>query len=151
MIWNWKWKKMLLSISSKYSYFKLIFNYIKKGLWKGTLNCWNCDTLACFHLYLKLVLKLIMYIYNDHFCSFLFISINERGTTWIILHFNWFIWSQLRKAPSFTTKNAHGTNLKFHVVQNLACLCKINKCPNTWLLKFSMFMLNPWTNTIGFT
>jgi hypothetical protein len=48
MIWNWKWKKMLLSISSKYSYFKLVFNYIKKGLWKGILICWFCDTLVCF-------------------------------------------------------------------------------------------------------
>jgi hypothetical protein len=37
IIWNWKWKKKLLSISSKYSYFKLLFNYNKKGLWKGTL------------------------------------------------------------------------------------------------------------------
>jgi hypothetical protein len=49
MIWNWKWKKMLLSISFKYSYFKPIFNDIKKGLWKGTLIDWNCDTLVCFH------------------------------------------------------------------------------------------------------
>jgi hypothetical protein len=35
MIWNWKWKKILLSISSKYSYFKLIFNYIEKDFEKG--------------------------------------------------------------------------------------------------------------------
>jgi hypothetical protein len=48
MIWNWKWKKMLLSISSKYSYFKQIFNYIRKRFWKGTIICWNCDTLVCF-------------------------------------------------------------------------------------------------------
>ncbi len=38
------------SISSKYSYFKPIFNYIKKGLWKGTLIYQHCDTLMCFHL-----------------------------------------------------------------------------------------------------
>ncbi len=43
-------KKMLLSISSKYSYFKPVFNYIRKGLWKGTPIGWNCDTLVCFHL-----------------------------------------------------------------------------------------------------
>ncbi len=48
MIWNWKWKKWLLSISSKYSYFKPIFNYTRKGLWKGTLICPNYDTLMCF-------------------------------------------------------------------------------------------------------
>jgi hypothetical protein len=42
--------KMLLSISSKYSYFKPIFNYIGKGLWKGILICRNCDTLMCFCL-----------------------------------------------------------------------------------------------------
>jgi len=50
MIWKWKWKKMLLSISAKYSYFKPIFNYTRKGLWKGILICWNCDTLMCFCL-----------------------------------------------------------------------------------------------------
>jgi hypothetical protein len=49
MIWNWEWKKMLLSISCKYSYFKPIFNYIRKGLSKRTLICWNYDTLMCFH------------------------------------------------------------------------------------------------------
>jgi hypothetical protein len=49
MFWNWKWKKK--SISSKYLYFKPIFNYIRKGLWKGTLICQNCDTLMCFHPY----------------------------------------------------------------------------------------------------
>jgi hypothetical protein len=48
IIWNWKWKKMLLSISSKYSYFKLVFNYTIKGFWKGTLIHRNCDTLMCF-------------------------------------------------------------------------------------------------------
>jgi hypothetical protein len=41
---------MLLSISSKYSYFKPIFNYTTKGLWKGTLIHRNCDTLMCFCL-----------------------------------------------------------------------------------------------------
>ncbi len=41
-------KKMLLSISFKYSYFKPIFNYIKKGFWKGTLIHLNYDTLVCF-------------------------------------------------------------------------------------------------------
>ncbi len=51
MIWNGKWKKMLCSISSKYSYFKPIFNYIKKGLWKETLISQNCDTLMCFRPY----------------------------------------------------------------------------------------------------
>jgi len=35
MIWNWKWKKMLLSISSKNPYLKSIFNYIKKDFEKG--------------------------------------------------------------------------------------------------------------------
>jgi len=49
MIWNWKWKKMLVSISSKYSYLKPIFNYSRKGLWKGTLIFQNCDTLVWFH------------------------------------------------------------------------------------------------------
>jgi hypothetical protein len=49
MIWNWKWKKNVFSISSKYSYFKPIFNYIKKELWKGILIDQNCDTLVCFH------------------------------------------------------------------------------------------------------
>ncbi len=39
---------MLLSISSKYLYFKLIFNYTRKGLQKGVLICQNCDTLLCF-------------------------------------------------------------------------------------------------------
>ncbi len=29
---NWKWKKMLFSISSKYSYFMPVFNYTKKKL-----------------------------------------------------------------------------------------------------------------------
>jgi hypothetical protein len=48
MIWNWNWKKMLLSISSKYSYFKPISNYTKKGLWKGIQIYQNCDTLVCF-------------------------------------------------------------------------------------------------------
>jgi hypothetical protein len=48
MIWNWKWKKMLFSISSKYSYFKPILNYIKKRFWKGILIFRNCDTLMCF-------------------------------------------------------------------------------------------------------
>jgi hypothetical protein len=46
--WNWKWKKKLLSISPKYSYLKLIFNYTRKKLWKKILICWNCDTLVCF-------------------------------------------------------------------------------------------------------
>ncbi len=41
-------KKMLFSISFKYSYFKLVFNYIRKGLWKGTLIHQNCETLMCF-------------------------------------------------------------------------------------------------------
>ncbi len=48
MIWNWKWKKTLFSISFKYSYFKLVLNYIRKGLWKGTLIHQNCDILMCF-------------------------------------------------------------------------------------------------------
>jgi hypothetical protein len=38
MIWNWKSEKTLFLISPKYSYFKLIFNYTKKGLWKRTLT-----------------------------------------------------------------------------------------------------------------
>ncbi len=45
MVWNWKWKQMLLS---KYLYFKPISNYTRKGFWKGTLIYWNCDTLICF-------------------------------------------------------------------------------------------------------
>jgi hypothetical protein len=49
MIWNWKWKKMLLSMSSKYSHFELVFSYTKKVLWKRTLICPNCDTLVWFH------------------------------------------------------------------------------------------------------
>jgi hypothetical protein len=49
MIWNWKWKKMLFSISSKYSYFKSIFNYTRKTFWKGIQICRNCDTSVCFH------------------------------------------------------------------------------------------------------
>jgi hypothetical protein len=44
MIWNWKWRKKKNSISSKYS----VFNYIRKGLWKGIIIYWNCDTLVCF-------------------------------------------------------------------------------------------------------
>jgi hypothetical protein len=36
-------KKKLLSISFKYSYFKPIFNYTRKGLKKGTLIYRNCD------------------------------------------------------------------------------------------------------------
>ncbi len=46
MTWNWKW--IFFSISFKYSYFKPIFNYIRKWLYKGILICWNCDTLVCF-------------------------------------------------------------------------------------------------------
>jgi len=42
-------EKMLLSISSKYSYFKLVLNYTRKGLWKGTPIHRNCDTIMCFH------------------------------------------------------------------------------------------------------
>jgi hypothetical protein len=49
MIWNWKWKKMLLSMSSKYSYFEPVFNYTRIGFWKRTLICQNCNTLMCFH------------------------------------------------------------------------------------------------------
>ncbi len=45
--------KLLLSISSKYSYFTPIFNYTRKGLWKGNLICWNCDSLMCFCLIVK--------------------------------------------------------------------------------------------------
>jgi hypothetical protein len=41
-------EKMLFSISFKYSYFKPIFNYIRKRLWKGILICENCYTLMCF-------------------------------------------------------------------------------------------------------
>ncbi len=41
---------MLISISSKYSYCKPIFNYIKKKLSKGTLIHRNLATLVCFHL-----------------------------------------------------------------------------------------------------
>jgi hypothetical protein len=48
MTWNWKWKKMLFSLSSKYSYFKPIFNYTRKGFWKGILICQIWDTLTCF-------------------------------------------------------------------------------------------------------
>jgi hypothetical protein len=55
MTWNWKWKKMLLSISSDYSYFKLIFNYIGKGLWEGTLIFRNLATPVCFHSIMKLI------------------------------------------------------------------------------------------------
>ncbi len=40
---------MLLSILSKYSYFKPVFNNTIKGLWKRTLIRQNCDTLMCFH------------------------------------------------------------------------------------------------------
>ncbi len=35
IIWIWKWKKMLLSISSKYSYFKPFSTTIKKDFEKG--------------------------------------------------------------------------------------------------------------------
>jgi hypothetical protein len=42
-------EKMLLSISSKYSYFKPILNYTRKGLWKGTPIHKNCDIVVCFH------------------------------------------------------------------------------------------------------
>jgi hypothetical protein len=56
MIWNWKWKKMLFSVPPKYSYFKPIFNYIKKGLWKETLICQNCDTLMCFFHFQTLII-----------------------------------------------------------------------------------------------
>ncbi len=45
---------MLFSISSKYSYFKSIFNHTKKRLWKGNLIYWNCDTLMCFCLRRKI-------------------------------------------------------------------------------------------------
>ncbi len=48
MIWNWKWKKTLLSISSKYSYLKLVFNFTRKGFWKETLIRQICDTLLWF-------------------------------------------------------------------------------------------------------
>jgi len=41
---------MLISISSKYSYCKLILNYIKKRLSKGTLIHQNLATLVSFHL-----------------------------------------------------------------------------------------------------
>jgi hypothetical protein len=49
-------EKMLFSISSKYSYFKPIFNYTKKGLWKGILIYRNYDTLVCFCPKLHVVL-----------------------------------------------------------------------------------------------
>ncbi len=55
MIWNWKWKELLFSISPKYSYFKPIFNYTRKGFWKGTLICRNCDTLVCFFPFQTLI------------------------------------------------------------------------------------------------
>ncbi len=41
-------QKVLLSISSKYSYFKLVFNYTRKGLWKWIIIHQNCDTVMCF-------------------------------------------------------------------------------------------------------
>jgi hypothetical protein len=67
MIWNWKWKKMLLLISSKYSYFKPIFNYTRKGLWKGIIICQNCDTLMCFLPCIIVASELKMdFLYNNH-------------------------------------------------------------------------------------
>jgi hypothetical protein len=42
---------MLLSISYKYSYFKWIFNYTRKGLWKGIPIRQNWDTSMSFHLW----------------------------------------------------------------------------------------------------
>ncbi len=50
-------EKKLLSLTFEYSYFKSIFNYTRKGLWKGTLICQNCHTLMCFHLEKKGVWK----------------------------------------------------------------------------------------------
>jgi hypothetical protein len=43
-------EKMLISISSKYSYCKPVFNYTKKTLSKGTLIRQNLATLVYFDL-----------------------------------------------------------------------------------------------------
>jgi hypothetical protein len=79
MTWNWKWKKMLISISSKYSYCKLILNYIKKKLSKGTLIHQNLATLVCFHLAITNVatVNLVEWVEQNQF--------QDCGTT-ITLH-----------------------------------------------------------------
>ncbi len=53
-------EKYIFSISSKYFYFKPIYNYTRKGLWKGTLICWNCDTLVCFCSWIVLAIFYIL-------------------------------------------------------------------------------------------
>jgi hypothetical protein len=55
---------MLLPISFKYSYFKLVFNYTRKGLWKGILIRQNCDTLVCFRP-VALLLHLNKNVFQD--------------------------------------------------------------------------------------
>jgi hypothetical protein len=98
MIWNWKWKKMSFSISSKYSYFKPIFNYTRKGLWKGILICQNCDTLMFFHPDVKILKPFTNLQYpnpigkemcKDKFISMIYIGLGmsnyKRKTKWPFL------------------------------------------------------------------
>jgi hypothetical protein len=70
---------MLISISSKYSYCKLVFNYIKKRLSKGTLIRQNLATLVCFHLAITnvAIVSLVEWVEQNQF--------QDCGTT-ITLH-----------------------------------------------------------------
>jgi hypothetical protein len=71
-------KKKEKSISSKYSYLKLVFNYIRKGFWKGIIIYWNCDTLVCF---CTCVICIFWWI------SFWVLNMSDFITWYICIHF----------------------------------------------------------------
>jgi hypothetical protein len=92
MIWNCEWKKKLLSISFKYSYFKPIFNYIIKGLWKGILIRQNCDTLMCFHL----VVFSINIIFHLNYMFSFYIFLGMKFNIPFVMAYTSLIWYDLR-------------------------------------------------------
>ncbi len=57
MTQNLKWKNVLFSITSKYSYCNSILKCIRNGISKRTFNYCKLQTLTCFHLINNVVVK----------------------------------------------------------------------------------------------
>ncbi len=85
---------------------------------------------------------------NNPFSPFVFFS---TKVGWItcgkqVLHYNCWTSSQFGMSTLFTTRKAHGTYLQLWIVQNLACLCKVNKgviWSSSLVVEFWVFILKP--------
>jgi hypothetical protein len=127
MIWNWKWKKKLFLISSKYSYFKLVFNYIKKGLWKGTLICRNCDTLMCFCPFQTLII----------FHFLLLISVANRVClNELFMVCNLLDWMFLLEKEHHNVCSFSDSWISYVLDFNGMWLCDTKACNKNWPIEF---------------